>query len=144
MSPDPDDSDTIQNPTLREFLDGSKPNAYVQHPGFSYLYVRSTQRFGVETIDLANLEADVPGNGAFTQLVKHLRSSYPDLGIYVESVLNTRFIRKLTALGFARCDVGRSICFFLAPSMELKDETFLAPLDESLPNLQSTSSESKT
>ncbi len=142
MSPDSDDE--IQNPTLREFLDGSKPNAYVQHPGFSYLYVRSTQRFGVETIDLANLEAEVPGSGAFTQLVNHLRSAYPDLGIYVESVLNTRFIRKLTAMGFARCDVGRSICFFLAPSMELKDETFLASLDEPLSDLQPTSSGTQT
>lgn len=118
MSPDPDDY--VLEPTLREFLDGPRPNAYIQHPGFSRLYVRQTRRFGADVIDLANLEADAPGNGAFTQLVEHLRTAYPHLGIYVECVLTERFGEKLLALGFSPCHVGLSFCYYLAPAGPLR------------------------
>lgn len=118
MSPDPDEA--VQEPTLHEFLASSKRNAYVRHPGFSRLYVRSTRRFGAEVIDLANLEAEIPGNGAFTALVAHIRTTYPDLGIYVECVLTERFGEGLLALGFSPCHVGLSFCYYLAPEGPLR------------------------
>jgi hypothetical protein len=106
--------------TLEQFLQGSLRNAYIDYPGFNFLYVRHTQRFGYETLDLANIEAEYPGNGAFTKLVAHIRSTYPQLGIYVERILNDRLVGKLATMGFARCDNGLSICFYLSPQMELK------------------------
>jgi hypothetical protein len=107
-------------PTLASFLEGTRRNAYIQFPGFASLYVRHTVRFGIDTIDLANIEALKPGNGAFTRLVQHLRQAFPTLGIYVECVMSKRFEVKLAAMGFARRDAGLSPCFFLSPDMELK------------------------
>jgi len=110
-------------PTLATFLAGSSRNAYIHHRGWDSLYVRRTQRFGFPTIDLANITAAKPGNGAFTKLVKHLRTEYPQLGIFVECVLNKRFEEKLKRMGFDcphPSDMGAS--FWLSPLMELKDE----------------------
>jgi hypothetical protein len=80
-------------------------NAYVDEPGFSALYVRLTKRYindnFINTIDLANIAAENPGDGAFTRLVKRLKKQHPALTIYVESVLNPRFERKLLSMGFA-------------------------------------------
>lgn len=109
--------------TLKSFLAGPKRNAYIKYPGFNFLYVRHTKRFGCEVIDLANLEAKEPGRGAFARLVKHIRKTYPHLGIYVECVLNERFEGRLLAMGFARRDEGLSACFYLAQEMELNDQT---------------------
>lgn len=108
-------------PTLKAFLEGPQRNAYVRFPGFASLYVRHTVRFGIETIDLANLEASEPGKGAFTALLGHLRQTYPAMGIWVECVLNERFKGKLDAMGFSRHDEGLSPSFFLSPEMELKN-----------------------
>ncbi len=110
----------MRYPTLKEFLEGVQRNAYITYPGFASLYVRHTQRFGFETLDVANLTAKQPGRGSFTRLIKHVRKTYPRMGIYVECVLNDRFEVKLLAMGFARCDVGMSACFFLSPLMEIK------------------------
>jgi hypothetical protein len=107
-------------PTLQAFLAGTSRNAYVRFSGFASLYVRHTVRFGIETIDLANIEASEPGKGAFTALLKHLRQTYPHMGIYVECVLNDRFKDKLAVMGFSRHDEGRTPSFFLSPDMELK------------------------
>jgi hypothetical protein len=109
--------------TLKSFLNGARRNAYIKYPGFNFMYVRHTKRFGIEVIDLANLEAKEPGRGSFARLVKHIRKTYPHLGIYVECVLNERFEGKLLAMGFTRCDVGMSACFYLSPEMELNDQT---------------------
>lgn len=108
--------------TLKSFLAGPRRNAYIKYPGFNFMYVRHTKRFGIEVIDLANLEAKEPGRGAFARLVKHIRKTYPQLGIYVECVLNERFEGKLLAMGFTRCDVGLSFCFYLSPEMELNGQ----------------------
>lgn len=109
----------MKRPTVRSFLEGVQRNAYIQFPGFASLYVRHTVRFGVDTIDLANIEALEPGSGAFTRLVHHLRQEFPALGIYVECVLSKRFEVKLAAMGFSRRDAGLSPCFFLSPEAPL-------------------------
>lgn len=112
-------------PTLTAFLKKSRPpNSYVLFPGFEELYVRKFVRHGFPTIDIANVTALKPGNGAFTFLVRHIRERYPDRGIFVESVLNERFEGKLRAMGFECTNPGfgpgKGSCFFLSPLMELK------------------------
>jgi len=114
--------------TLDEFMKrgavGKRMNAYVRHPGFKHLYVRHTQRYihgeiASPTLDLANIEATHPGKGAFTKLHKHLRQMYPEYWLYVESVMNPRFEKKLLALGFTQVDVGLSPCFYM-PSVQIR------------------------
>jgi hypothetical protein len=79
-------------------------NAYVDFPGFDALYVRVTSRYirgeWYDAVDLANLNATKPGNGAFTALFEHLKQHYPNLGIYVENVQIKRFAQGLLRLGF--------------------------------------------
>ena len=80
-------------------------NSYVEEPGFDSLYVRISRRYIEDkmqtTIDLANMTASKPGNGAFTRLVERLRNQY-GLIIYVECVLNPRLEGKLVRMGFAQ------------------------------------------
>jgi hypothetical protein len=96
-------------PTLDEFLSKAGKswprNSYVREPGFSELYVRVSRRYFegscYDVIDLAKIEAEEPGSGAFTRLVARLREQYPTKGIYVECVLNPRFSVMLVGrLGF--------------------------------------------
>ena len=80
-------------------------NAYVKERGFSSLYVRISQRHilgetRTRVLDIANVEAKRPGAGAFTSLVRRLQLERPDLGLFVECVLNISFRKKLLALGF--------------------------------------------
>lgn len=84
-------------------------NSYVKEPGFAHLYVRIGRRFingevRDPVLDIANLEASRPGNGAFTDLIEHLKTEHPDLILLVECVLNVRFERKLEEMGFERID----------------------------------------
>jgi hypothetical protein len=99
--------------TLDEFIQNTKffPNsAWVKEIGFSGLYVRKTQRVldGMlynNVLDLANISASKPGNGAFTKLVERLCKEYPHLTLYVENVMEPeRFGRKLIELGFKRVE----------------------------------------
>lgn len=112
-------------PDLVTFLDtatvGSRKNAYVKFPGIKSLYVRYTQRYIADEIaspclDIANIEAMKPGNGAFTKMLKYLRKNYPELWIYVECVLNERFEKKLPKLGFIQVSLGLSPCFYMPPA----------------------------
>jgi hypothetical protein len=79
-------------------------NAYVDEPGFDTLYVRVAKRYidnvYIQTIDLANIIASNPGEGMFSKLVIKLRNKYPDLTIFVECVLTSRFANKLISMGF--------------------------------------------
>ncbi len=111
-------------PTIEEFIGdwGKFPNnKHVSHEDWETFYLRRGPRFvrGVRyerVIDLANIEAKNPGTGAFTRLVKHLRDTYPDIGLYVESVMNRRFKEYLPKLGFVcAMDNEFSPCFFLPP-----------------------------
>lgn len=111
-------------PTLDSFLKSKARNAWIVHSGFDSLYVRRTERFGFTTLDVANVEAIEPGKGAFTRLVQRVRSKY-GLGVYVESVLQSRFGVKLLKMGFTCTQEGMTpgglgACYFLSPLMELK------------------------
>jgi hypothetical protein len=111
-------------PTLDAFITQAltkRPtNSYVKEPGFSSLYVRVANRY-IEgkmqaTIDLANMTASRPGNGAFTRLVERLMSQY-EMIIYVECVLNPRLPSKLVKIGFIRHNNSNN--YYLLPKKEL-------------------------
>lgn len=94
--------------TLDDFINGCSfrdRNAYVKEEGFYHLYVRYGDRYinGVQTsnvLDLANFEAKIRGTGLFTRLIERIRTTYPDVTIYVECVINPRLPKKLKSLGF--------------------------------------------
>ena len=80
-------------------------NLYVRERGFTSLYVRMTsrwidQKWHNPTLDLANITASRPGNGAFTALIARLRREYPGMTLYVESASAEQFQKKLVRLGF--------------------------------------------
>lgn len=111
-------------PTLDEFIKGYdakifRSNLYVREKGFRSLYVRIGPRYIGKnkipfdpTLDIANVAATYPGKGYFTRLVERLRRDYPHLGLYVETVFEDRFRRKLLRLGFEAVGLD---CFFLNP-----------------------------
>lgn len=92
---------------LDQFLrNPAGPNrAHVREPGFSLLYVRRGRLFvGLQrtlgpVLDIANVEADPPGHGAFTGLLERLARDFPDWGVYVENA-HVRLGRYLLRRGF--------------------------------------------
>jgi hypothetical protein len=97
----------VSLPTLDEFLERKIKNSYIQYPGFSDLYLRSTDYYVIienktykctHLIQIANVVADNPGNGAFTRLVDDLIKR--GFAVLVECVHNERFRDKLKRMGF--------------------------------------------
>ena len=96
-------------------------NAYVRSPGFRSLYVRMGSRYINGTkhlcvLDIANVTAKKPGNGAFSKLVEDIH--HRGITLYVENVLNERFAAKLLRMGFIRLGnndepLGIPSCFCL-------------------------------
>jgi len=113
--------------TLDEFLmQRKRRNANVTFPGFNHLYVRHNKRFIIAVdrlvspvLDLANIEATRPGNGAFTLLFNHVRTTYPLMWIYVECVLNRRFEEKLHKMGFTLEKQTITPSFYMPPAKEV-------------------------
>lgn len=100
-------------PSLDQFLSAAEypNNSYVNEPGFRELYVRKGRRllgsgWVSPVVDLARIEAEKPGSGAFTRLAARLRRA--GYAVYVESVINSRFAEKLLAKGWIR--IGSSEC----------------------------------
>lgn len=108
---------------LEDFIsstEGSKwpKNAYVTAPGFRELYVRRTRRFlndvWVDSVlDIARIEATRPGKGRFTALATDLLER--GIPLYVECVLNKRFVKKLESMGFTRREAEGAPSFFKLP-----------------------------
>lgn len=97
--------------------------AYIQEPGFNTMYVRlSARRIDGELVfpvfDVASVEANKKGAGVFTKFIKDIRSSFPDLPIIVESVVNRRFANYLPKLGFEIYQDGLSPTFLWRPHEE--------------------------
>lgn len=94
--------------------------SYVRHPDFKHLYVRVADvavRFDgdgthyrcTKVIQIANIEAKRPGNGAFTRLVEQLiQDGY---AVHVELAHELRFQQKLLALGFTQVNRGTGAHF---------------------------------
>jgi len=97
-------------PTLEDFLIQKFPsNSYINHPDFSELYIRKGPvglRIGNvfyrcnNALTIARVVSRNPGDGNFSKLVDDLIKR--EFAIYVESVCNVRFARKLEKLGFNR------------------------------------------
>jgi hypothetical protein len=84
------------------------------------MYVRYTKRYLLcawrePTLDLASIETVRKGRGYFTKLFYRLRDEYPELHLYVESVVNERFAKKLLKLGFQQVGESISPCFYMPP-----------------------------
>jgi len=108
--------------TLEEFLspDHIRPrNLYVRFPGFSDLYVRKgpylirTETFKdyCESIQIANVSASRPGNGAFRKLIDFLEKNYPDRAILVECVLTEQLEAVCRHMKFEQINIGTGLHF---------------------------------
>jgi hypothetical protein len=81
---------------LHEFLSSNKRNAWIEEPGLE-IYVRRTIRFlgsrKVEILDIANVSAEKPGQGYFTEFLSHAEVITNSLGIsiYIENIMDERF-----------------------------------------------------
>jgi hypothetical protein len=119
-----DDADRSHLETLDQFITRTlqrkfPSNAYVNEPGFRDLYVRMSRRLLegrmlYPVLDIANVEAEIPGNGAFTSLVERLLKQGHIL--YVESVLNKRFAAKLLRMGFIQVTFNVAPSFYKEPN----------------------------
>ncbi len=104
---------------LFTFIRSGAKNEWVQEFGFDALYVRHSFRLIEDelkpTLELANMKASAPGEGAFTTLIDQVQIHFPNLWIYVENVQHPRFMRKLEQLGFTRDLLYREPCYYLEP-----------------------------
>jgi hypothetical protein len=83
--------------------------AWVTEPGFRALYVRKGSRYiggvGIEgrrynhVFELASIDAENPGEGAFKKLLEKLELVWKG-PIFIESVLSVRFGSALLRMGF--------------------------------------------
>ena len=117
-------------PQLNEFISGRKwGNSFIQHPDWRALYIRVTERYihgkKVPTIDLASIEARMPGNGAFRRLVDHLHRTYMTRGIFVESVLTKRFAEGLKRMGFEEIHPELPAPSFYFPAKQPESEAWV-------------------
>ena len=86
-------------------------NAYVSFPGIERLYVRRgryliNDKIVQSTIQIASVESNEPGNGAFRKLIDHLESQYSDMTIVVERVNSDLLAEILIHLGFERINIS--------------------------------------
>lgn len=124
------DEYTVVLPDLYEFMNNMpEPNsAYISEAGFNSLYIRKTKKWYGDIADskvgkflssivIANAVATIPGNGAFTELLRKLKEMFPHRAIYAENVHNERLEKKLIRLGFQRDRIP--FCYYLLPDDDL-------------------------
>lgn len=96
--------------TIDEFMASDRHNAYVDEPGWRFIYMRKARRMldgqQRDTIDLANFEVLERGKGTLKALIERLRRDYPDHALYVDRVLNDRLANSLPAMGFTLMEGG--------------------------------------
>jgi|SRR5690606_20568539 len=111
--------------TLDELIEASQSSgrwksAWVNCDGFKGMYVRVSKRYinkeYFDVIDLANIEAEHPGNGAFRSLISHLTKTWPQYTIHVENALTEKFQVGLLRMGFK--ETGIPMCFYLPSASE--------------------------
>jgi hypothetical protein len=88
---------------LNLFIKGRLRNEWIVVDGFK-MYVRKSKRFYnngfIDCLDLATVQADVMGTGLFTKILTKLLHDYPNINIFVESIVNTRLIPFFKKFGF--------------------------------------------
>lgn len=77
----------------------------VRVPGFKRAYLRVGRKVFDGTphekvIQIANIEAEKPGSGAFNRLIEKIKKDHPDYTISVNEVVNESFADKLEGMGF--------------------------------------------
>lgn len=96
--------------TIDEFMKSDLRNCYVDEPGWRFLYMRKASRMlkgqQRDTIDLANFEVAVRGEGTLKALIARLRRDYPTYALYVDCVLNERLADSLPGMGFTLREGG--------------------------------------
>lgn len=90
---------------LDEFILSNLRNLNVDELGFKQLYVRKGPKYiddvrYEKVLDLANAEVEVQRQGAFTNRIKLLRKTHPDLVLYAENVMVYEFALSLQRMGF--------------------------------------------
>ena len=79
---------------IDKFIESPAKNQWI-HSNEMYIYVRKSKRLiGTEYVDffdLATINVNSPGKGVFTKFIDEFVKRYPDLNIYIESVLTERF-----------------------------------------------------
>lgn len=110
--------------TIKEFIDRweKRPNnEWVDHPGFNGLYLRkgailiriNDKAWWCEPcLTIASVEAENPGQGAFTRLIEKLKKEY-NFAIYVENAHEKRFQEKLLKLGFTQVNFDHGPNFII-------------------------------
>lgn len=85
---------------------GQACRADVYESGFSALYVRLGNRWcGPEAgnqycLQIARIEAVLPGHGYFTSLIRRISAEFPHLWLFVEGVMSERFAEGLQRMDF--------------------------------------------
>ena len=92
------------------FLKSSIRNTYVNDDKIT-MYIRKSQRLvnkkTVKFFDIGNISIDENhwGKGIFTNLISNLISKYPDMNIFVESILNPAIETALNKFNFEKQDL---------------------------------------
>lgn len=92
------------------FLKSSIRNTYVNDDKIT-MYIRKSQRLvnkqTVKFFDISNISIDENhwGKGIFTNLISNLISKYPDMNIFVESILNPAIETALNKFNFEKQDL---------------------------------------
>ena len=89
---------------------------WVEFKGFDDLYVRHggfcvNSEWMKNTIQIANVTATNPGNGAFKKLVAYLQKNFSELVIIVECVNSKQFATGLLKMGFTEFKNGSTSHF---------------------------------
>jgi len=81
---------------------------YVRYSIVTAQYIKDDEKLLVyPVLVLANIEARVPGTGAFTRLLERIRKADPALPVMVENLTSERFGDKLKRLGFVEVYIGQ-------------------------------------
>lgn len=93
---------------LDEFLTSNRRNAWVDLPEGKMYLRRGMQPGGIRTIDMANVDFEQKGTGAFTKYLGHLEQRMgeaPNLdAVVVESIFNPMLIPFLKRRGYSRIE----------------------------------------
>lgn len=88
---------------LNYFIKSGIKNEWIIIDGFK-MYVRKSKRYYkdnfIDCFDIASMESEIKGEGLFTKILVKILNRYPDMNIFVESILNSRLIPFLKRFGF--------------------------------------------
>ncbi len=91
--------------TLKEFIDSDYRNLHIYEEGlmaYVRISLRSIDGQYYKFLDIASVEVEthLQNKGYFTKFIDHIITSYPDVNIYVESILNDIIIHVLNKFHF--------------------------------------------